>query len=242
MALLSGAVVVTVGCAWLLAQAGITLSPVAAALLTGVIGGALGRIVGLDPWWMVIQTLFPVGVLVARGAPVPSWVWLVLFLVLVVVYWSTFRTQVPLYLSSTRVRAALVSLLPAGPFRFIDVGSGVGGVLTDLARRRSDGEYHGVESAPVPYLVSRLRIALGRHVRCHAHWGSFWETDLAGYDVVFAYLSPVPMAALWEKAQAEMRPGSTFISNTFAVDATPPTHTVTVDDLHRSTLFVWQMP
>jgi len=241
LALLCVGAVLTGGIVWALAQVNVALPPVAAALLAGLLGGLLGRLAGLDPWWMVIQTLFPVGVVVARGVPVPPWVWLALFLVLVVVYWSTFRTQVPLYLSSMKVREALVPLLPAGAFRFIDLGSGVGGVLTDLSNRRPDGEYHGVESAPVPYLVSRLRITLGRHGRCHAQWGSFWDTDLAGYDVVFAYLSPVPMAALWAKAQAEMRSGSTFISNTFVVDATQPTRTVTVDDLHRSTVYVWTM-
>ncbi len=242
LALLTVGGALTVGIAWLFAEAGVALPPLAAGLLTGVLGAMLGRLAGLDSWWMVIQCLFPVGILVARGAPVPPWIWLALFFVLVVVYWSTFRTQVPLYLSSSKVREALVPLLPDGPFRFIDVGSGVGGVLTDLARRRADGEYHGIESAPLPYLVSRLRIALGRHRNCHAHWGSFWSADLTSYDVVFAYLSPVPMAALWEKARAELRPGATFISNTFVVDVAPPTRMVQVDDLHRSTLYVWSMP
>jgi hypothetical protein len=102
--------------------------------------------------------------------------------------------------------------------------------------------YHGIESAPLPWLVSRVRIAAGRHANCHAHWGSFWDADLSPYDVVFAYLSPVPMAALWEKARAEMRPGALFISNTFVVEARQADRTVTVDDLHRSTLYVWTIP
>ncbi len=224
-----------------LAAAGVRVPSIAVAVVTGVLGALLGRLARLDPWWMVIQFLFPVGLVVAQGAPLPSWVWLVLFLGLVVVYWSTFRTQVPLYLSSTKVRQALVSLLPAGRFTFLDVGSGVGGVLTDLAALRADGEYHGIESAPLPWFVSRVRIVLGRHRNCHAHWGSFWNADLARYDVVFAYLSPVPMAALWEKARAEMRPGSVFISNTFVVAASQPDRRITVDDLHQSTLHVWTM-
>jgi hypothetical protein len=234
------------GFAWLVgsrfAAMGLTLPPLAFGLITGVVGALLGRRAGLDPWWMALQVAFPLGILAAQGAPVPSWVWLSLFLVLVVVYWSTFRTQVPLYLSSTRVRQALLPLLPAGPFTFMDVGSGVGGVLTDLSVLRADGEYHGIESAPLPWLVSRVRIAAGGHRNCHAQWGSFWNADLSQYDVVFAYLSPVPMAALWEKVRAEMRPGSTFISNTFVVAASRPSRTITVDDLHQSTLHIWTMP
>lgn len=237
--LLAAGALLALPTALLLKQAGIAVPSIALGVLTGAWGALLGRLARLDRWWMVIQFLFPVGIVLADGARLPSWVWLALFLVLATVYWSTFRTQVPLYLSSRRVREAIVPLLPAGRFSFMDVGSGVGGVLTDLAALRDDGEYHGIESAPLPWLVSRLRIAFGRHHNCHAHWGSYWDVDLSAYDVVFAYLSPVPMSALWQKVRGEMRPGSTFISNTFAVDATPPDRTVPVNDLHQSTLHVW---
>ena len=216
-----------------------SLAITAPGILAGVYAAIIGRLLRLDPWWAVIQVLFAPAVLLAMTLTVPRWVWLAAFLLLAAVYWSTFRTQVPLYLSSTKVRMALVPLLPTGPFTFIDVGSGVGGVLTDLGVQRTDGEFHGIESAPVPWLVSRVRILAGRHRNCHAHWGSFWNHDLSRYDVVFAYLSPVPMAALWDKVQREMRPGSTFISNTFVVDARPADRTVQVDDLHDSTLHVW---
>jgi hypothetical protein len=49
------------------------------------------------------------------------------------------------------------------------------------------------------------------------------------------------MAELWTKAEREMRPGSLFVSNTFAVPEHPPQETLTVEDLHRSTLYLWRM-
>ena len=229
----------TVGLAYVLAPRGIVLQPIVAALVTGAFAALLSKALGLDPWWMAIQFVFAPAAFVGASAAVPRWLSLTLFLLLVFVYWSTFRTQVPLYLSSTRVRQALIPLLPAGAFTFMDVGSGVGGVLTDLADVRADGDYHGIESAPFPWLVSWLRIAFARRTNCHAHFGSLWNADLAQYDVVFAYLSPVPMAALWEKVQREMRPGSRFISNTFAVSTVPPDQVVQVADMHESTLYVW---
>jgi hypothetical protein len=232
----------TVGVAYLLAPSGIVLRPIVAAGITGVLAALLGHLAGLDPWWRWIQLLFVPGAVLASSAALPRWVWIALFAVLAVTYWTTFRTQVPLYLSSRKVRAALVPLLPRGSFTFMDVGSGLGGVLTDLASERPDGQYHGIESAPVPWLLSWLRIRLGLRRNCHAHWGSLWNSDLSGYDVVFAYLSPVPMAALWDKVQREMRPGTTFISNTFEVSARAPDQQVQVDDLHHSTLFVWRKP
>jgi hypothetical protein len=219
----------------------LALGTIGAALLTGTLAALLSRPAGLDVWWLPMQFAFAPALLLVSDASVPRWVWLVLVVVLLLTYWSTFRTQVPLYLSSTAARLAVVPWLPDGAFRLIDVGSGVGGVLTDLSRVRPDGTFDGIETAPVPWAISRLRIALGGHRNCSTRWGSFWDCDLAPYDVVFAYLSPVPMAALWEKVQREMRPGSAFISNTFAVSGRPPTETVTVDDVHRSTLYLWRM-
>jgi hypothetical protein len=147
-----------------------------------------------------------------------------------------------LYLSSNKVWHALEELLPPeNDFRFADLGSGLGGVLTHLARVRPDGHYHGVESAPLPLLWSWLRIKLGGHRNCSVRWGSLWDCDLAEYDVVFAYLSPAPMERLWHKACGEMRPGTLFVSSTFSVPGQLPQRTIEVDDLHRSTLQVWKM-
>lgn len=232
----------TVGTAYLLATIGTTLPPLGAAFLTGLFAAVGAKVARLDRWWMGIQLCFAPLVVLAAAAALPPWIWLALFSLLVAVYWSTFRTQVPLYLSSTKVRQALVTLLPQGHFTFMDVGSGVGGVLTDLSAARGDGEYHGIESAPFPWLVSWLRIRAGGHRNCHAHLGSLWNQDLAAYDVVFAYLSPVPMAALWAKVRREMRPGTTFISNSFTVAAVAPDRVVQVDDLQHSRLYIWTQP
>ena len=98
-----------------------------------------------------------------------------------------------------------------------------------------------METAPLPFLLSRLRILLRGYRNCSVSWGSLWDCDLAQYDVVFAYLSPVPMGRLWRKAQDEMRPGALFISNSFDVPEQPPLYTYSVDDLHHSTLYIWRM-
>jgi hypothetical protein len=224
-----------------LGRVSIVLGTLGAALLTGALAAVFARVARLDRWWLPMQFAFAPALWLVSGLAVPRWVWLVLVVLFVLTYWSTFRSQVPLYLSSTAVRQAVVRWLPAGAFRMMDVGSGVGGVLIDLSRVRRDGTFDGIETAPVPWAISRARIALGGHRNCSARWGSFWDCDLAPYDVVFAYLSPVPMAALWEKVQREMRPGSAFISNTFPVSGRPPTDTMVVDDVHQSTLYLWRM-
>ena len=218
------------------------------ALICGLLAAAFSRMAGLAIWWLAIQFIFAPALVLMLTLDIPPVLFLVVFLIMLAVYWSTYRTQVPLYLSSNKVWAALESLLPpehAGvSFRFIDLGSGLGGVLTHLARVRPDGQYTGVESAPLPLFWSWLRCKPYRN--CTVHWGSIWDEklpacDLAQYDVVFAYLSPVPMERLWHKARKEMRPGTMFISSTFTIPDQAPNMTVQVDDLHQSTLLVWRM-
>ncbi|MDD5299109.1 MAG: class I SAM-dependent methyltransferase [Gallionella sp.] len=232
---------------------GLQPPPLAFALLCGLLAMTFSRLVGLAGWWLPIQLLFAPALVLMLALNIPPEFSLAAFLILLAVYWSTFRTQVPLYLSSDKVWHALEALLPSPTsgggtggegkpnFRFIDLGSGLGGVLTHLARVRPDGRYSGVESAPLPFLWGWLRVKLGGYRNCSVRWGSLWNCDLAQYDVVFAYLSPVPMERLWRKARAEMRPGTVFISSTFAVPEQSPRETVQVDDLHRSTLLVWRM-
>ena len=239
----------------------IQLHPLLFAVLCGALAAAFSRIAGLARWWLLIQLLFVPALLLVLSLQLPPNFFLGAFLVLLAVYWSTFRTQVPLYLSSNKIWQAMELLLPSptggeaggngvsngqganssGSFTFMDLGSGIGGVLTHLAGARPDGRYYGVEAAPLPFLWSWLRIKLGGYRNCEVKWGSLWDCDLAQYDVVFAYLSPVPMDELWLKARREMRPGSLFISNTFSVADHPPQQTFTVDDLHRSTLYIWHM-
>jgi hypothetical protein len=218
------------------------LAPLIFALLCGTLASAFSRIAGLARWWLFIQFAFAPALVLMLALNVPPGFFLAAFLVMLVVFWSTFRTQVPLYLSSNQVWQTLASRLPSEqPFTLVDLGSGIGGVLSYLAGARPQGRYHGIENAPLPFLWSWLRIRFGGFRNCTVHWGSLWNSDLGQYDVVFAYLSPVPMEALWQKAKKEMRPGSLFISNTFAVPDHPPQETITVKDLHHSTLYLWRM-
>jgi SAM-dependent methyltransferase len=139
------------------------------------------------------------------------------------------------------VPQALARLIPidAG-FEFVDLGCGLGGTLATLARLRPDGCFHGVEVAPLPFAVSALR-ALASGGQVQVRYGDFWKLDLAHYDVVYAFLSPVPMPRLWQKARAQMRPGTLLVSNSFEVPGVNPHATLRLDDRRGSALHVWRM-
>jgi SAM-dependent methyltransferase len=226
-------------------QLNLETSPLTLSLLAGLIAMALSYLAGLASWWLLIQLIFAPCLILTLTLNISPSIYLAAFLIMLAVYWSTYQTQVPLYLSSNKVWVALEDFLPENDgFRFIDLGSGLGGVLTHLAEIRTDGHYTGIESAPLPWLISWLRTR--RFNNCAVHWGSIWDeqlaaSNLAQYDLVFAYLSPVPMERLWHKARTEMRPGTVFISSTFTVPDQLPDQTLQIDDMHQSTLLVWRM-
>jgi SAM-dependent methyltransferase len=212
------AVPLSLAATWLLASGGLPMSYLVVALIQGAIAAGLAWWRGLAIWWRFIQLLFPVALFGAARLDIPPLAFLAIFLFLLLLYWSTYRTQVPYYPSSRRVWEAVASLLPAREnLRVIDIGSGLGGLVLDLASRRPGIEAAGIELAPLPWLVSHLRAQLAGS-RARFIRGDYERLDFAQYDLVFAYLSPAVMQALWCKAAREMRPGSVLLSYEFAID------------------------
>lgn len=211
------------------------------ALVQGGIAALFSRAWRQPAWWPPLHLGFLPAALLALRADIPAWVYLALFLLLVLFYWSTFRTRVPLYLSDRKAWQALAPLLPqAQPFRFIDLGSGLGDVPLYLESRFPHGEFHGTEIAPAPWLISRARAWL-RRSRSMFMRRDYRALDLSAYDVVFAFLSPAAMPDLWRQAQAQMRAGSLFVSLSFAVEGRQPDRIVPLAAGARHTLYAWRM-
>jgi hypothetical protein len=193
-------------------------------------------------WWRAIHALFaPAAWLVAETAIDPGW-FLLAFIVLLLFYRGALNGQVPLYLSNTETAAAIAELLAdrvadRASFRFLDLGAGLGSVLCPLAKARPDASFTGVENAPATWLAGWLRTSV--LANCDWCWGDIWQTDLSPHDVVYAFLSPVPMPALWQKVRAEMRPGSLFISNSFAVPDVEASYVLEVDDERHTRLYCY---
>jgi hypothetical protein len=202
------------------------LTLMSAGLVQGAIAASLSRWRKLAPWWLAIQLLFPLALLGAIGLRLPSWLFLAGFLILLLIYWSTFRTQVPYYPSGKRAWDAVAGLLPQDrPVAMVDIGSGLGGLVLELARRRPDSCFSGIEVAPLPWLLSLVRARLAGS-RARFMRGDYESLDLGAYDVVFAYLSPAAMSALWRKASAEMRPGALLLSYEFVIEDAAPDFTI----------------
>lgn len=223
----------------LLRASGVVLPFWQHALGAGAVAVVLGLAWRLPGWWLPINFLFIPGLLTMQGLGLASSWYLAAFALLLLVYGGVARSQVPLYFSSRKAWHAVAGLVPAGA-AVIDLGSGLGGMLAFLSRQRPEGRYVGVETAPLPFLLGWIRAQFGGG-RYAIRWNSLWKVDLRAFDVAYAYLSPVPMTALWLKVQAEMRPGTLFISNTFAVPGVEPWQVVQLDDLHHSKLYLYRL-
>jgi hypothetical protein len=212
----------------------------AAALLQGLLSAGFSRLLGLASWWLLIQLLFPISLVAALSLQLPPAIFLTGFILLLGIYWTIFRTQVPFYPSGPAVWDAVSRMLPAQrPVRFIDIGSGLGGLVLHLSGRRPDSSFTGIELAPLPWLASLLRKRMTASAACFLR-GDYTHLDFAAYDVVFAYLSPAAMPALWNKARAEMRAGSLLLSYEFHIPGADP-HLIQAPVDGGPVLYGWYM-
>ena len=90
-------------------------------------------------------------------------------------------------------------------------------------------------------MIAWFRIHLSRGKNIQLHFGNIWDMDLSKFDVVYAFLSPVPMAQLFLKVRSEMRHGSLFISNSFEVPDEKPTEILQIDDRRKTKLLIWRL-
>lgn len=233
--------IIAVGVMAYLRGAGWQMPAAALCVLWGAVAAVLTLPLGLARWWLPVQAAAPVLVWLALGLQPPAWSLGAAFAVLLAVYWNAIGEGVPLYLSNPHTWRAVERLLPGCPELCVaDLGSGLGGTLFHLARARPDCRFEGFETAPLVFLVSWLRHKLAGPANLRFRYRSFWQADLGTYDAVYCFLSPVPMERLFAKARQEMKAGSLFISNTFAVPGEEPDEVVEVDDRRRTRLFVWR--
>lgn len=198
------------------------------AAVIGLIALAAATVTRQPIWWRIMHALFmPLAWAVSQLAIDPGW-FLLVFILLLLVYRGALTGQVPLYLSNTQTVDALHGLLAGrSSGRFIDLGAGLGSTLLPLARRHPHLSFTGIENAPLTWLVGWVRTRGQGNIEWR--WGDLWQADLRGFDVVYAFLSPAPMEALWRKVKTEMPAHGLFVSNSFPVPEVAPDRVVEAD-------------
>ena len=214
--------------------------PYSGAALIWIQGGlawGVTLLFGLPKWWGPIQLLMPVGLFFgASGGLSPGWALLAFFLIYLF-FANALTERVPLYLTNGRTRQALMDLIQdRTSVRFVDLGCGFGGNVVAMHHQNNVAVAHGVETAPVPFLVSWFLTRL-RGGQVFAR--NLWHLDLRDYDVVYAFLSTEPMPRLWQKVVQELPDQSVFVSNSFAVPNVEPDEVLTLNDRRQTQLFVY---
>ncbi|QLG87878.1 class I SAM-dependent methyltransferase [Chitinibacter bivalviorum] len=205
-------------------------------LSVSILSAIFAKFLHDEPWWVFIHGLFLPIVIVALSLELPSYVYLIAFVITWLLFGQVASSRVPLFLSESQALAALNELIPENA-RFLDVGAGTGRVLANLCLKRKDLKLFGVENAFLPWLIGKFSLPVG------VHWSlkSYQAIDFSDFDCIYAYLSPAAMPELWRKAQQEMKPGALLISNSFEIQNHLPVQTVELDDWKNGKLLIWQM-
>lgn len=217
-----------------------TLSPYLLLVIHASLAAVLSFMSGMSWWWWLIQFIFPFAVVASLVFQLHPAISLCIFLLMVLLFWSTYRTQVPYFPSKSSLLPCILEQLPASEdLRFIDIGSGFGGVSLSLSKLRPQQAFYGVEIAPFPWLVSWLRAKLSGR-RLGFYLKDYLQLDFADFDVVFAYLSPAAMAELWMKVSSEMRPGAIFMSYEFKVPGVEA-DLIIKSNANDPALYIWRI-
>jgi hypothetical protein len=216
-------------------------SLILAGILQGILAAVFGKLLKLKTWWLIINLLFVPLIILSKNFHIPRWSFLVGFIGLLLINWNSLKDRVPLYLTGDKTQNLLARILGKQKlgFSFIDLGSGLAGTLYFLSKQFPESHFYGVETAPLVFLASWFRCLLRKN--CHIKFKSIWKEDLSHYDVVYCFLSPVPMPEIWKKAKSEMKKDSLLISNTFEIPGTKPTETIHLHDWRDSKIIIWKI-
>lgn len=208
-----------------------------AVLAQGALAAVFSARLGFAVWWWWIQLTIPVALYVALQWQLDALWGLLGFVLLWLFFANSGRERVPLFLTNATTRKALKSLIKRRQkVRFVDLGCGLGNNVVFMAQQVNVTRSVGVETAPLPFLLAKLYTGL-RGGEVYAQ--SLWNTDLGDYDLVYAFLSSEPMPRLWQKVVEEMRPGTVFVSNSFAVPEVVPSEVWQLDDKRATRLYIY---
>jgi hypothetical protein len=209
------------------------------ALLQGATAALWCQVLRQPYWWIPIHVLFLPTAIILLTLNLPSWLYLLTVLLLTLVFWGTVKGDVPLFLSSTAVADAVAVIVDReNASTFADLGAGVGSVAVPLAQHRAL-KVDAWEHAPLPWLIAAWRCR--KLPNASVKRASLWDCNLARYEVVFAFLSPVVMEELGIKIVNEMPRGSLFISSSFPIPDWEPESIIQIKDRRRTKLFCYRI-
>ena len=176
--------------------------------------GALGSLWGSTRMRrLLLAGGFPVSLLASGAVALPGWGWLLPLALCLLVYPVHAWRDAPVFPTprgALRDLPGAVPLAPGSPV--LDAGCGLGDGLRALRSAYPAAVLHGIEWSWPLRLLCALRCPWAQ-----VRQGDIWRADWQGYALVYVFQRPESMARAWDKARAEMAPGTAMASLEFEV-------------------------
>jgi len=158
----------------------------------------------------------------------------------IVVY--TLRTGISPMPTLGRVRRQLFSFVePELEGTILELGAGWGTLAFALADRCPRAKVVAYELSPLPWAFCWLRQRLAPRSNLELRRQDFFRASFTGASLVVCYLFPGAMSRLAPKLLAELAPRTRVLSHTFALRGWTPVHTLRVDDLYRTPIYLYEV-
>lgn len=155
-------------------------------------------------------------------------------------YWSNFLTRVPYYPSSEVVWSEIADLLPSDQAaNVLEIGSGFGGFCLFIKKHKPDSTVVGVELSPIIWLYSHIRQLILK-IDCQFLRQDYRRMNFANHDLIFAFLSPAAMPALYLQAKKQMKSGAILASYCFEIPCAQNESVEEIEISYGKTLYVWR--
>ncbi len=163
-------------------------------------------------------------------------------IVLFLVVWSTVALGISPMPTLGMVKQELLKLIPEElEGEVYELGVGWGTLAWAVASRCPRCSVVGWEASPIPYLFCRIRMLFQPRFNLTLRFGNFHHVDLRNAKLVLTYLWTGAMMRLGPKFDAELSPGATVISHTFAWRGKTPEVTRIVSDLYRTKIYQYRI-
>lgn len=121
----------------------------------------------------------------------------------------------------------------------VDLGSGWGNMVTQLARLLPHCQVIGYETSLLPFYFSKCWKAVERLTNLKLVRKDFFDVPLNDVSLVYCYLYPGAMQKLKDKFEKELKPGTVIITNTFAIPEWEPVQVFMLADMYHTRIYVY---
>ncbi len=127
--------------------------------------------------------------------------------------------------------------LPDAKIKIVDLGSGYGHLVIDLAKTFKNAEITGVELLWLPYLFSR--ISAKRFKKTRIIKDDLYKHDLSDYNAIVFFLRKDHHVD--DKVKNEVKPGAIIVSNNFPLKNYQPKEVKEISDIFaKRTIYFYE--